>query len=335
MRFKILFIILYLSLPAKGNIDTSNIIIAFRNDDISVSSDLNFESQLLYIFRKHHIVPLYAVIPSVNGTELQDHTPVVDSLKIWNKKGWIDIAMHGYAHEQKFSELNAQNQDLMISKGIKLFQNLVGIDMQFFCPPWNASNRNTLKALVNNDVPVYSGYLGEKPVRNIKFINCNCNLLDGPLGDFSDFVEMAEVVKNENLIIPLLHSSYDFEKILLVQLDSLLDKITSNKRIKIVTFSNLMQDNQYSGLLNNANKAGYILKTIQSNKIFRKILLKIPLIDNLLEKQFLKIQQEYRRGEYENVSEIWLRLKLLIFSILIFLTISLALFVLSLRKRFV
>jgi len=35
---------------------------------------------------------------------------IVDSLKSWYFKGWIDIAMHGYTHKDKFEGLDYKIQ---------------------------------------------------------------------------------------------------------------------------------------------------------------------------------------------------------------------------------
>jgi hypothetical protein len=55
----ILFLVFY-AVP----VSAKRIVIAFRNDDLSAKSDPEFERQILQIFNKYGIKPLYAVIPA-------------------------------------------------------------------------------------------------------------------------------------------------------------------------------------------------------------------------------------------------------------------------------
>ena len=43
----------------------------------------------------------------------------------------------------------------------KIRKGILGIDIHFFCPPWNTVDENTLKALKQNNILSFSGYIGE------------------------------------------------------------------------------------------------------------------------------------------------------------------------------
>jgi len=215
----------------------NTILIAFRNDDISAKSDPVFEYKILKIFHKYKIKPLFAVIPETGGKNALTTTMVIaDSLRSWYDKGWIDIAMHGYTHEKKwkFGTLPFKTQNYRIYKGKEILTNALGCEINYFCPPWNSANKNTLKALKENKISVFSGYLGEPEVGGMSYINCNCNLFDGPLCSLLDKINFAINSENDVLLVALYHTNYDFKEINLARLDSLLNHIKSFDKVKIL-----------------------------------------------------------------------------------------------------
>ena len=138
-----------------------SIFIAFRNDDISVKSDPNFELRVLRIFKKYDIKPLYAVIPALGGRNFKKDMSIVQYLQEWEKEGLIEIAMHGYTHKFHFSKLDYDEQYDHIKTGKYILQDALDIPIEIFSPPWNAANRNTLLALQANSINYFSGFLGE------------------------------------------------------------------------------------------------------------------------------------------------------------------------------
>ena len=84
-------------------IHATTVHIAFRNDDLSAISNPVFEYDVLQVFRKYEIKPLFAVIPEPGGkNKLTSEMEIADSLRSWYNRGWIDLAIHGYTHEKKW-----------------------------------------------------------------------------------------------------------------------------------------------------------------------------------------------------------------------------------------
>jgi hypothetical protein len=100
---KILRILLCLCLTAlfSGELAFGEVIVFFRNDDISAKSDPEFEYRILEVFHKHKITPLYAVIPSLSGQTIGKEMPIAIALKTWHNNGWLEIGMHGFDHQLK------------------------------------------------------------------------------------------------------------------------------------------------------------------------------------------------------------------------------------------
>ena len=306
------------------------IIIAFRNDDISAISDPAFEYKILSIFHKYDIKPLYSVIPVIGMKEFKEGLPIVDSLKSWFKKGWIDLAMHGYNHEKnifdrgEFDKLPIKEQNYKITEGKRILENSLKTDINIFCPPWNVVDINTLMALKQNNITYFSGYLGEEFIAGMIYINCNCNLFDSQIGLFNDSYKIAAKSNNVVLLIPLFHTSYDFQNNSIQKLDSLLSEIIKNQNVKIVSFSGLVKDQNYAGLLLASNEAGYHLKLLRPEKFINRIFLKIPFLSEYIINKRNTLKKEYFMGNYKNVTVGYEEIRLIIYtfvgiSILIFL----------------
>ncbi|MHA1342689.1 MAG: DUF2334 domain-containing protein [Promethearchaeota archaeon] len=328
---KIFFIIFLLACEfCYGN----SIHIAFRNDDLSAKSDPVWEYKVLEIFRKYKIKPLFAVIPAIEGIELKEGMPIVESLRSWLSKDWIDIAIHGYTHEYKFSELPYDKQLKRLRAGKKIIDKLFSPENLIFAPPWNAVNSNTMKILEKIDFRAFSGYLGEIPNNDLKFINCNLNLFEGPLGNLSDILSNIEGVENDILLVILFHSSYDFNENSLAKLDSLLKYITSLDNVKVCSFSELIKDDNYKEFLKLVNNAGYHLKILKYNKYIRKILLKLPIISEYLVQKIKIAEKHYWSGNYEGVIQIYKEIVIRFWTIVSSLIIITILLVIWYFKKF-
>jgi len=261
----------------------STIYITFRNDDISYKSDPIFEYQILQIFRKYNIKPLYSIIPALGDTILNKDMPIADSLISWYNKGWIDIALHGYNHKYQFASLPYQEQYKRIRDGIHILENIFVDPPIIFVPPWNSANKNTIKALKANSLYGFSGYLGAPDIKNMIYINCNCNLINGPLGLFKDKLNIALQSNKDILLVPLFHTNYDFTNYNINELDSLLNYINKYRnKIQTISFFELMFHKEYKLLLYNNNKAGYIIKLFNNNYIYKYIFINCSLVNNII-----------------------------------------------------
>lgn len=306
MKLKTISCFLLVFFTALGSrSESAQIYIAFRNDDISIKSEPKFEYEVIRIFQKYNIKPLYAVIPKIEGKSLAVGMPIVDSLKSWLQKGWIDIAMHGYTHEGKFAGLTLEEQIRRIKKGKEIITNLIDISPKYFCPPWNSADINTLKAVRINNINYFSGYLGEETIEDLSYINCNCNLFDGPLGSLKYVLNIALNSNKYILLIPLFHTSYDFDNNSFNKLDSLLNFITQNRKIKIVSFTELKSKEYFRYILTQSNIAGYKIKLLEQNKFINKIFYKIPFLTNFYANKKEMARKEYFSGDYNEAISIY------------------------------
>lgn len=262
----------------------STIYITFRNDDISYKSDPIFEYQILQIFRKYNIKPLYSIIPALGDTILNKGMPIADSLISWYNKGWIDIALHGYNHKYQFASLPYQEQYKRIKDGLQILNNIFVDPPIIFVPPWNSANKNTIKALRANSLYGFSGYLGAPDIKNMIYINCNCNLINGSLGLFKDKLNIALQSNKDILLVPLFHTNYDFINHNINAVDSLFNYINKyGNKIQTISFSELMSNKVYKLLLYNNNKAGYTIKLLKYNYIYSHLLINYSLSNYIID----------------------------------------------------
>jgi len=242
----------------------SNIFIAFRNDDISAKSDPDFEYQVIKVFQKYDIKPLYAVIPQLGGNSLQKGMPIVDYLKIWKEKEWIDIAQHGLTHKRnrygagEFRQLPYVEQLDKINEGKNILDTALNMDVKIFCPPWNTADEQTLHALSACGFTCFSGYVGSTNPLDIKQIDSNCNLFEGPLGSLMQAYKEAKSTEDNALLVVLFHTSYDFNKNSLQSLESILSLLKQDPSVTFVSFSEL-QSIEYGQLIDNQNKCSDII----------------------------------------------------------------------------
>lgn len=259
------------------------IAVAFRNDDISSFSDPQHEYEILKIFRKYEIKPLYSVIPSVSNKPVEKKMRIANYLRNWHNKGWIDIAQHGFTHKKnrygagEFRQLPYVEQLERIKKGKEILDTALNMDVKIFCPPWNVADEQTLQALSTCGFTCFSGYVGSTNPLDIKQIDSNCNLFEGPLGSLMQAYKEAKSTEDNALLVVLFHTSYDFNENSLLLLKSILSLLKQDPSVTFVSFGDL-QSIEYRQLVENQNNCGdiiynfwhdYKLRTIKKiNKIF-------------------------------------------------------------------
>ena len=107
------------------------IVVAFRNDDLSVESDLKHEESVISIFEKNNIKQTFGFIPKTKNTEKQLKLPGIQrdyQLSMRSSVGRedrIELALHGYTHLKgpktagEFGGLPFDEQKIRISNGKK------------------------------------------------------------------------------------------------------------------------------------------------------------------------------------------------------------------------
>ncbi len=140
-----------------------DVTVYFRYDDASFCTSDKIEKEVLDIFKKHNMPVTFAVIPyrctgdpvdiKPQGVkELTGHK--VKLLSPYINDGTLSISLHGYSHQShkkeywtEFADMPYKEQYEKIKKGKELFKRVFDKNITSFVPPYNAYDKNTVKAL--------------------------------------------------------------------------------------------------------------------------------------------------------------------------------------------
>lgn len=255
------------------------IIIAFRNDDLSINSNAIHEATVLNIFWQYGVKQTFAYIPKrskINDSKtnfLEEEPPILDALENWSKQGKIEFALHGYAHKRsegssgEFEGLPYDTQLEKILDGKEILDKTFNNNVNIFAPPWNQADSNTVKACLNSGIHIFSGYLGELAVEGMTFVNTNAILFPkaNPMREgkglptVEDMLTRAKNCRGTTFIIAFYHSSHDFKKNKdYSYLIRLLKNITNDPLIEISSIGEIAE--KYKDQLPAYNQAGLNLK---------------------------------------------------------------------------
>ena len=255
------------------------IIIAFRNDDLSIGSNAKHEVTVLNIFWRYGIKQTFAYIPkrgadkNIESNSLNEKSPILGALENWSMQDKIEFALHGYAHKKsdgssgEFDGLPYDSQFEKIFKGKEILYKTLNYNVNIFAPPWNQADTNTVKACLNSGIHIFSGYLGELPAEGMTFVNTNAVLFPkaNPMGEgtglptFEDVLAHAKNSKGTTFIIVFYHSRYDFKRPENYSyLIRLLKNITNDPLIEISSIGEIAE--KYKDLLPAYNQAGLNIK---------------------------------------------------------------------------
>jgi peptidoglycan/xylan/chitin deacetylase (PgdA/CDA1 family) len=170
------------------------IVVVFRMDDYSETSNTEMELRIIEAFRHHNIPITIAVIPAVvsNGSDREAPLATLGEkkaaiLREGYAAGLIDIALHGYTHQtyspmvrSEFEGLAYEIQKEKISKGKKLLEEMTGAWVLTFVPPWNSYDDNTLAALASMNFVALSGSLANRSDLHarLSYLPATCELDD-------------------------------------------------------------------------------------------------------------------------------------------------------------
>jgi predicted deacetylase len=128
--------------------------VAIRFDDPSAISDHALEHALLHIMETHQVCATFAVIPYVEQRPLlADNVPhLVKALQ----HGMLEIAQHGFNHvsyapdspvPSEFSGVDPVEQMKKITAGRATLEQVFGIPIHGFVPPFNTFDQHTASIL--------------------------------------------------------------------------------------------------------------------------------------------------------------------------------------------
>jgi peptidoglycan/xylan/chitin deacetylase (PgdA/CDA1 family) len=233
--------------------------ILFRYDDLSETSDLEFDMEIIEAMVNEGFKPMIGIIPSIADInwEIGNHIPLrklsVERIKIVRQftSKHIDLALHGYTHQAitGFSGMSefgdGVSYKLQLDRlidGKKFLEDSFGKELSWFIPPWNAYGVNTINALKEigfKGISADASY-GLTDDRLI-FAPQTCQLQDLNQAIYCSKKDV------DSYIIVMLHQ-YDFNK---VNMD--------NNKMNINTFSTLLKklkeqitsDSTFDSLLEN------------------------------------------------------------------------------------
>jgi len=345
--------------------DINKIIIIFRYDDFSVKSNTYIEENIIDIFKKRNMPITISVMPFISSDEINNFdnsiknyqalsftvkhevlhdkfsspnyvTPLssqkAEILKNGIKEGMIEVALHGYVHQDnqkhdnyksEFSGIDYNNQEKMIAEGENLLEDLLGKKITIFVPPWNNYDVNTLRAIEKLGFEYLSADIPGEVDGNVKLkyfpVTCGISQLENS-------INIARKMKYSHPIITVLFHSYDFIEdnnikgvISINSLTSLLDVISSQSDISVLSINgafNAVQDFSVQRYINNSN--------------YRSVLFYLPKSLHIFPVGI------YLTTEYANICKMVSLLILILFYIVIFaFSVSVSfLFVVNVIRRF-
>jgi peptidoglycan/xylan/chitin deacetylase (PgdA/CDA1 family) len=179
------------------------IIVVFRYDDCSSKSPTDLEIKLINAFQQYEVPATFGVIPYVSAGNqfdltVQDVMPLTagkaEILRNAISSGILEVAQHGYSHQAvgvrservnaEFIGLDYDEQFRRIADGKSILQEMLGIQVTTFIPPWDSCDINTIRVLENlafkslsaNGLGVVAGASNESS--RLKFLPATCKFLD-------------------------------------------------------------------------------------------------------------------------------------------------------------
>lgn len=146
----------------QANGKPARVIHIIRYDDFSVASHAGVEEAMFDIFLRHRIPCTVAAIPFIcdpaqllnsGAVKLspltREKARLLDGLL---KSGLAEVALHGYAHlalapmrrQQEFSDaMPVETQRALIRRGRRHLEDVFGVRVRLFVPPWNRIGAST------------------------------------------------------------------------------------------------------------------------------------------------------------------------------------------------
>ncbi|HEX4350905.1 MAG TPA: DUF2334 domain-containing protein [Verrucomicrobiae bacterium] len=199
-----------------------------RYDDFSASSSSAVEEKLVEIFLKHRTPCTFGVIPFVCAPEnlvnagevkLSPLSPAKAALlKPLLEAGLAEIALHGYAHlalapvrgYQEFSErMPKETQRQLIQRGRKHLEDVFGVKIRLYVPPWNKLAPTTAAVLDEEGLLLSSGgpEISNSGKQNLGQIPCPTGI-----GETSRTLATAKKMGGDGNCVGTILHDYDFKE---------------------------------------------------------------------------------------------------------------------------
>ncbi len=179
------------------------VIVVFRNDDPSGTSDAAHERRVVEVFKRYGVpqtlgvIPLCAVGPLHDPTargevSLGDNRGMVEWLRGYATASGSEIALHGFTHRTnrlsipsrreyfEFRELGLGQQADWIARGAAILERTLGVRPCTFIPPWNRLDVNTVHACAKNGIAIISAGPFAPIQDGVVSFGTDCDLSDFP-----------------------------------------------------------------------------------------------------------------------------------------------------------
>ena len=234
----------------EGPAEAKQILVVFRYDDYRSASPTNLELTLINAFQERGVSSTFGVLPFATVGTSRDLVPLSASkaeiLKKAMESGTVDVAMHGYSHQNvavvstEFRGLDYSSQMLRIDTGKRTLERLLGKEITTFIPPWNTFDSNTIAVLERLGFHSFSSSINEAVdiprSSRLKYLPSTSSL-----SRVRTRVDTARRIDDRQPIIVVLFHSTDFAEdnphggITLEEFGGLLDWLTAQKDVQIVS----------------------------------------------------------------------------------------------------
>jgi peptidoglycan/xylan/chitin deacetylase (PgdA/CDA1 family) len=207
------------------------VIVVFRYDDYSALSNTDFERNMINTFAEYRLPIMVGIIPYVcqdfhnpRPRDFRELAPLPPAkaalLKEGIRTGAVVLAQHGFSHQtvqnagrsrggfSEFEGLDLGTQKEKIAAGEKLLEEMFGIPIKVFAPPWNSYDSVTVRVLESLGFGVISAdefrRVGESP-SGLKYLPATCNLVN-----LRDAILAAKESEVREAIVVVLFHAYEF-----------------------------------------------------------------------------------------------------------------------------
>lgn len=185
MRYRFCLIVA-LALAMVQATEASQLTIVLRYDDYSNNSNMEIEKTLFETARSLAGGVLVGVIPPRKKNQLAAQKTAtslfgnlkkekIDLLREYHSDGTVEIAVHGFAHRNnsanpnspsEFAGLPPATQLSMLRQSREALEQITGLPINSFIPPYNTYDNDTLNALVTSGYKLLSAGASGKTLRN-------------------------------------------------------------------------------------------------------------------------------------------------------------------------
>lgn len=259
----------------------ANVPIIFRYDDYCASDDpdrLLVDERILDIHSRYGVPIVLGVIPEQNPSGDYPTAPLIEDeqrmtlLRTIMDQGLVEIALHGYTHENLVSEgrpseftgLPRDEQMKRIIQGKKSLEEWLDIEVDVFIPPFNTYDNTTLEILNQEGFRIISAGKSSAP-EAVDLISIPYWILLRSI-DINLLLKEAEKSESFHPIVFLIHE-YDFFEsnsrqavISLDDYEQAVSRVSSSNNLYGTTFSQLADDQRSLERLRSATTRVIVLE---------------------------------------------------------------------------